>query len=568
VRAQLTRLIKRHAPYVLRVARLRRKADAVLQDLERPLAEGLDGQSWAEIRDAAQADPAAPKILIATTTGGHLAAVQFDAMMAAALTLRGVNVRFLLCDAALPACMIDQHDWYPNRARFTESDGERPVCRACWPVGEKYLSPLGLPVMRMSELVSAAERAEAYAAADEVDPATASEWTCRGLPAGEHGLAGALRFHARAELDGAPYGEAVLRQYLRAGAVAAVASDNLPAAFPYDVLVAHHGIYIPQGIWVAAAHKAGKRVVTWNPGYRTGSFVLSQEDTYHKTMISEPPALWENEPLDEARRKALHDYLRQRRSGAADWISFGSGRGGENTAVLRDLGLDTSRPTVALLTSVMWDAQLHYESNAFPSQLAWLDATIRHFAARDDLNLVIRVHPAEITGFIPSEQRVVDHVRETFGALPPHIVVVGPENPVNTYAIADGCDCALIYSTKTGIELSAVGTPVVVAGEAWIRGKGFSIDADSPEGYEAILRSLPLGERLSAAKQERAERYAWHFFFRRMVELPGFYRHGGWPPYRMAIEDLKELAPGADANLDMACRAIVEGGPFLARDRA
>ncbi len=565
MRALFTSLVKRHAPYALRIARLRRKADAILQDLRQQLATGDDGRSWEQIRDTVRADPAAPKVLIATTTGGHLAALQFDTMLAIALTLRGADVRLLLCDAALPACMIDQHDWYPNRTRFTESDGERPVCRACWPVGEKHLSPLGLPIIRLSDLVSDDERREAYASADAVDKDKAAAWTYRSLPVGEHGLAGALRFHARADLESVPHGEAVLRQYLRAGAVAAVASDNLPAAFPYDVLIAHHGIYIPQGVWVAAAHKAKRRVVTWNPGYRAGSFVLSQEDTYHKTMISEPTALWEAEPLDGARRAMLHDYLRQRRSGAADWISFGSGKGGENTQALKELGLDTSRPTVALLTSVMWDAQLHYESNAFESQIAWLDATIRHFAARDDLNLVIRVHPAERTGFIPSEQRVEDHIARTFGDLPPHIVVVGPDNPANTYAITDGCDCALIYSTKTGIELSAVGTPVVVAGEAWIRGKGFSVDADSPEGYEAILRDLPMGKRLSAEEQARAERYAWHFFFRRMVALPGFERHGGWPPYRMEIGSLADLAPGADANLDIVCKEIVEGGPFLAQ---
>ncbi len=566
MRAELIRLVKRYAPYALRVARLRRKADAILQDLETPLSKSLDGRSWTEIRDAAQADPDAPKVLIATTTGGHLAAVQLDAMIAAALTLRGANVRFLLCDAALPACMIDQHDWYPNRARFVRNTGERPVCGACWPVGRKYLSPLGLPLIGMSELLSSGEQAEACSAADIIEPGAVASWRFRGLPVGEHGLAGALRFHARADLESVPEGAAVLRQYLRAGALAATASDNLPAAFDYDVLVAHHGIYIPQGIWVAAAHKAGRRVVTWNPGYRTGSFVLSQEDTYHRTMISEPTSLWENETLGEAERAELHDYLRKRRSGTADWISFGSGKGGENKSVLGGLGLDTAKPTVALLTSVMWDAQLHYESNAFPSQLAWLDATIAHFLARDDLNLVIRVHPAEITGFIPSEQRVADHIRQRFGELPRHIVLVGPENPANTYAITDGCECALIYSTKTGIELAAGGTPIIVAGEAWIRGKGFSIDADSPDGYEAILRSLPLGRRLSAEEQTRAERYAWHFFFRRMVALPGFHRNNGWPPYRLAMNDLAEVAPGADTNLDMVCREILEGGQFLAKN--
>jgi len=304
--------------------------------------------------------------------------------------------------------------------------------------------------------------------------------------------------------------------------------------------------------------------VTCTPGYRTNTFILSGQDSYHRTMIDEDPALWERLELDPGQREKLHAYLRQRRIGAGDWISFGSTQGGKFRELLARLGLDPARPTVGLLTSVMWDAQLHYEDKAFPSQIEWLEATIDYFSARPELNLLIRVHPAEVSGFIPSEQRVAEHIGRRYGKLPGNIAVVGPADPANTYTLMDGCDAVLIYATKMGIELSAVGTPVVVAGEAWIRGKGFSSDASSPAEYCAILDQLPMRPRLSQAEQARAERYAWHFFFRRMVELPGFEKHRGFPPYRAVIQNLDHIAPGADANLDMVCRRIVDGGPFLA----
>ena len=524
----------------------------------------LERRSWTAIRAAVEADPDAPSVLMATAVGGHLAAVQFDASIAVALTLRGVKVAFLLCDAALPACMVDQHDWYADRSRFLREDRLRDVCRTCLPVGEKYLAPLELPTFRLSELLGPDERRSAYAAADDADLADVKSWQFKGLPVGEHALAGALRFHARADLDGVAGADSVLKAYLRAGAVSACAAQALARHFPYDTLVAHHGIYIPQGIWAAAARQAGKNVVVWNPGYKTNSFILSPHDSYHKTMITEDTGLWEGLALDDGERDSLHAYLKQRRSGAGDWISFGSGDTGRFSDYLRKLGLDAAKPTIGLLTSVTWDAQLHYESNAFDSQLAWIDATLEHFTHRTDVNLVVRIHPAEITGFIPTRQPVADHIRQRFGRLPPHIAVIGPDDPLNTYGITDGCDSVLVYSTKTGIELSTGGMPVVVAGEAWMRGKGFSIDASSPEQYDSILASLPLRARLSRQQKARAERYAFHLFFRRMVELPGFVKMSGWPPYRSVIRSLDELAPGADANLDMVCREIVRGGQFLA----
>lgn len=557
---------KRLIPQRLRIARVRLKAALILFDWTDPLAEGWNGESWSDLRERAQNDPDAPRVLMATTVSGHLAAVQFDALLAVALTMRGVKVCFLVCDAALPACMVDQHDWYDDRAKFLREGGQRDACKTCLPVGEAYLAPLGLPVVRLSSLVTAEERREAHAAADAVDLPHVRDWQVLGLPVGEHGLAGALRFHARADLAGEPFADAVLRQYLRAGSISAFAARALLKTFSYDVLVAHHAIYIPQGVWAAAARQAGRRVVAWNPGYKTNSFILSQQDTYHKTMISERPALWEDLELDAMRRRKLFGYLDQRRSGAGDWISFGSGQAGRFPEYLETLGLDPGKPTIGLLTSVMWDAQLHYESNAFESQLAWLDATIEHFSSRTDVNLIIRIHPAEIVGFIATRQPLAAHIESRYGRLPPHIAVVRPDNPLNTYGLMDGCDSVLVYSTKTGIELSAVGTPVVVAGEAWIRRKGFSIDASDPAQYESILRTLPLGRRLTPVQSKRAERYAWHFFFRRMVELPGFEKRSGWPPYRVAIANLDAIAPGANANLDMVCREIVAGGPFLAVD--
>ncbi len=56
------------------------------------------------------------------------------------------------------------------------------------------------------------------------------------------------------------------------------------------------------------------------------------------------------------------------------------------------------------------------------------------------------------------------------------------------------CDAVLIYGTKTGVELSSRGIPVVVAGEAWVRGKGHHRSTHAPqEEYFGILDSCRSG---------------------------------------------------------------------------
>src|SRR5207253_1244933 len=81
-----------------------------------------------------------------------------------------------------------------------------------------------------------------------------------------------------------------------------------------------------------------------------------------------------------------------------------------------------------------------------------------------------------------------------------------PESKLSTYALMQQCNGAIIYGTKTGVELTSMGIPVVVAGEAWIRNKGLSHDAQSVEQYDRMLDALPFPSRLPPETIERARR--------------------------------------------------------------
>ena len=230
---------------------------------------------------------------------------------------------------------------------------------------------------------------------------------------------------------------------------------------------------------------------------------------------------------------------------------------------LRRHGVDPSKPVIGLLTSVMWDAALHYKDNAFPDMLSWIFTTIDYFNTRPDLQLVIRVHPAEIQGGLPSRQKVWDEIRNRYQRLPSNVFIIGPENPLSTYAIMEQCDSVIIYNTKTGIELAAMGIPVIVAGEAWIRNKGFSKDVSDPDEYRQVLNQLPRGRRMNEADTLRAKKYAYHFFFRRMIPLEFMEPAHGNPPFRLRLNHLESLKPGKSRGLDLICDGILNGADFI-----
>lgn len=522
------------------------------------ILQGEDANEWRAALAAVAGD--APRVLVATAAGSNHNVVSVDTMVAAALTLRGARVEFALCDGALPACIAIKYGGVPPAALLASSTP--PRCPDCFPVGAAAVEQLGLPLNRLSACLTDEDRATAKTLAARVPYSEIPRFELDGAKVGEHALAGALRYVARGDLEAEPEGEAILRRYFRAALLTVLGFDRMIEQREIEIVLVNHGIYTPQGLVREAAARRGLRVVTWNPSYKKQTLIFSHDDSYHHTMISEDPALWEDLPLDEARNAALDAYLESRRRGSHDWIWFNKDVADDSAAKLAALGVDGSRPIVTLLTSVVWDAQLHYESNAFPGMVDWVRFTIAYFATRPDLQLVVRIHPAELTGANPSRQRMADEIARHFPTLPENVLVVPPESGLSTYLLLDRSDAALIYSTKTGIESSARGLPTIVAGEAWIRGKGFSHDAVTPALYRQMLDRLPFEERLSSGELQRARRYAYHFFFRRMIPVE-LIDVGGKGRFEFRFENLAPLRPGGSPGLDVICRGIFDGRPFI-----
>jgi hypothetical protein len=557
----------RRFPRVWRASRLLRRWYHARFDAYPDWKPILDGSEewWTAARATAQGGP---RVLMATGVGSYAHAITLESALAAALTLRGAEVHALLCDGSLTACAECDASLYPSIPSFVANGPARDLCRDCrWPA-ERVYGQLGLKVHRYSEWLTAADRLEARRLARELPAVDIPSFRLDDLAIGEHAHAGALRFFATGSLESEAEGERVLRRYLEAALLTAFATRRLMRAERFSSAVFTHGIYVPWGIVGEVARQEGVRVATWNVAYRKRRFIFSHDDTYHHTLMTEPREHWENLELSAGQERELMKYLSSRREGLFDWIVFHRPTKQDRADIARQSGVDMTKPIVGLLTSVTWDAQLHYPANAFPNMLEWLVQTCEYFGTRPDLQLLIRVHPAEISGFPPSRQPILGELRKRLPQLPPNVIVVPPESGLSTYGLMSLCNAVIIYNTKTGVELTSVGQPVIVAGEAWIRNKGITLDASSPAEYRAILDRLPFPSGLDRAQLARARRYAYHFFFNRMIPLPFVEPKAGYPIYTLKLEKLQQLLPGASAGLDTICDGILGGGPFVLRDRS
>ena len=517
------------------------------------------GGAWA----SAVAKANGPKVLVASNTGMHGAVSTFDSVLTASLALAGARVSRIFCDGVLQACLIPTFGDATPPEMLVKRELKSKLCKACFNRGTHTHRPLGLPEHRFSHWLEPKDYARAEQLAASVPYAELASWQMDGLPVGEHAFAGALRYFAKGDLSGEPQGEAVARRYLEGAILTAWVFDRLILAEKPDVAVLHHAIYSPQGVAAAVCRKHGVRVVSWVVAYRKSCFIFSHDDTYHHTLMTEDAGVWENLSLAPEQRAELTQYLASRADGRMDWIYFHKEAGDDFDAYAARKGIDRSKPLISVLTNVMWDAQLHYPANAFAGMKEWIIETVRLLKSRTDIEVAIRIHPAEARGAIKSRQRVADVLREAFPDWPRHIHLIEPEEDASTYDLAHHSNAVIIYGTKMGTELTPLGKPVIVAGEAWIRNKGLTVDVQNPSHYATLLAGLPLKPGEHAPDRERALRYAYHFFFRRMIPLPFLEPNGTGAMFGVGVSSIMDLSPGHWPGLDVMTRGILSGSPFV-----
>ena len=221
-------------------------------------------------------------------------------------------------------------------------------------------------------------------------------------------------------------------------------------------------------------------------------------------------------PMTDEMYERLAD-LENARRGARVWgkskrlWQYVSAQGAEQ--IRKALGLD-DRPVVLLAANVLGDS-LTLGRNIFAESMSeWITRTVQYFAKRNDVQLVVRVHPGE--KIVPQAKSMGTVVREALPEIPSHIHLIGALDNVNTYDLIEIANLGLAYTTTVGVETAMNGIPVISCGETHYRGRGFTIDPNTWDEYfstlENVLSNLP-DHRLTEEQTAKAWNYAYRFFF-------------------------------------------------------
>lgn len=283
-----------------------------------------------------------------------------------------------------------------------------------------------------------------------------------------------------------------------------------------DVVLIPNGLILEMGIVFRVARHLGIPAVTYEFNDQREQIWLAQNSSI---MQQDTDYLVEARcglPMTDAMYERLAD-LENARRGARVWgkskrlWQYVSSQGAGATRKM--LGLD-DRPVVMLAANVLGDSLTLGRDIFAASMTEWITKTVQFFAARPDVQLVIRIHPGE--KLVPQAKSMGVVVREALPEIPNHIHVIGALDKVNTYDLIEIADLGLAYTTTVGLETAMNGAPVVSCGRTHYRGRGFTIDPNSWDEYfsalESVLSDLP-AHRLSDEQIAKAWNYAYRFFF-------------------------------------------------------
>ncbi|MGA8151704.1 MAG: hypothetical protein WB952_12190 [Terriglobales bacterium] len=482
----------------------------------------------------------------------------YEQTIASACQVRGAEVEYLLCDG-LPEC--DQH-W------DSKANTPRPfdLCQRCQASAKSSQDRLAFPHRWLGALVSEAEKATAFAWAQSLTPLELRQASFNGSPIGEWVLSSVISYFRKYPPDlNNWHVVGVYRGFLFSAAIVAAGLSNYLDANAIDAAILFNGRQSITRVAFEIFQQRGIRVLTHERAeYQRGHANIRANA---HCMSPEPFKgfwnMWGSIPLTRESLDTAFQWLVQRRYGAnLAWIPFSKSSDGSSSLKMR-LNLSPDKRLWALFTSSTDEtAGDPVMKGPFESQDEWVREVMHWVELRDDVELVIKVHPNlggnSYIGKATDELRVY---QEMHLALPANVRIVWPEDSVSAYSLAEEADVGLTFGSTIGLEMAMLGKPVLLASRTMYEHGSEILTVRTKESLPEMLEKC-LHARTNREIQRQAFRLAYYYISRFELPFPAV-KVAGVYDAKPNYVDRQDLAPGKDESLDHICNFLIEGRPLF-----
>jgi hypothetical protein len=531
---------------------------AALVGLPRP----FDPPEWAALRGIAatsQPPPSGAERVLFMSWRGWSTHLAIETVLAHAVRQRGGDPVFAYCGGRLPICDVMPANAAPPMP-----------CHSCREYASGAIAAAGFDSVALHDVMDVAMTVKIARkrVADLTTVRECESYVAQDLPVGKLVRVSVAWFLSRGSLPETPEVIETYRSFLVSGTVVARGLRAMLDRTGAERVFMLNGSFFAESIMAAMAATRGIPFATYEKGFIHDGIVVTPQAPASRLAI--PGSAWEAARvthLTDAESVEIDTYLESRRRGAGTLDNFWRNRVEDVARIRREQRLEAGRPLVVMFCNILWDSAVVGRDLAFPSMGDWVLGGIRWAGSHPEVDLVIRIHPAEVgLRNHPTRERMADHIAAHGGVLPQNVRVVQAEDPTSSYVFMDEADLGLVYTSTVGLELAARGVPVLVAADTHYRGRGFTIDPVNPGDYwaaaDSVLRSPPDGVERTRIS-ELARRYASLFFFR-FHNILGAVTEDGRSSPRIRVTAAKDLDPGSDPAMDRVVGAIMHGTSAIA----
>jgi hypothetical protein len=488
----------------------------------------------------------------------------YEETIAKACHVRGAAIEYLLCDGLLPEC--DQH-W------DSKSTSPRPfdLCQRCQTGAKASLNDLGFPHHWLSEFLVSTEQEALFEWAQSVRPSSLRDAKLHEAPLGQWVLASVVSYFRNFPPDLKNWHVAnVYRGFLYSAAIVRAALSNYLDSNAVDAAILFNGRQSITRVALETFKARGIRVLTHERAeYQQGG--INVRPDVHCMNLEPFRALWkrwERVPLTREALEVTLQWLIHRRYGANQaWIPFNKASGSTSSELKAARSHQTKRSWVLFTSSTDEIACDPLWQGPFESQVAWVRDVVRWVGSRNDVKLIIKVHPNlggnSYIGKAGSELKVYEAMKST---LPSHVRIVFPEDSVNAYALADEADLGLTFGSTIGLEMAMLGKPVLLASRAVYEDASEIFTVRSRDSLGETLERC-LHTRPNREIQRQAFRLAYYYIFKFELSFPAVKVIDLFQA-RANYESAQELIQGRDESLDQVCNFLMNGAPLFEQPTA
>jgi hypothetical protein len=484
----------------------------------------------------------------------HLMA--YEGTIAKGCEIRGADVQFLLCDGLLPECDMHWDSFVGNYPRPFD------ICRQCQVGAKTQMAEFDLQYKWIGAYVTGAERERAFHWAQELSPSEMNQASFMEYRLGEWVQSSLLSYFRQYPLDMSNWHVVnVYRGFLFAAAIVSIGLNKYLDLYTVDSALLFNGRQSITRVAFEIFQKRGIRVLTHeSPFYQRGHIMLKPNARcWGLQPFNDFWSRWRSVPLTRSSLELTLTWLIKRRYGQGlSWYAF-------NKPYLHDqsirntLKMKHDKRLIALFTSSMDETAGDSElQGPYELQTAWVQDVIQWARNKEDIQLVIRVHPhlAGKTGLARANDEY-NYYDKMQSLLPDHIRIVMPDAPLNSYALMDEADLGLTFGSSVGIEMAMLGKPVLLAARAFYEDCPMIITVRSKESLPELLERA-LQFKSSREIRRQAFRIAYYYVFKFELPFP-LVTPFGVMDVKLNYGGSEQLVHGKDDTLDKICNYLIRG---------